>query len=200
MNMNASNRDRLFSAATEVFLEHGYAASVDMIVSRAGVARQTFYNYFQNKESLFAEVMRNWVGDILVPLTEDTGDLRAMLQKFAAAYRARALCPAGIAGYRTMMGQAQRFPELTREAFEAGIGRMVGILADLLQQAMRRGELREADPMFAAEMLMSMLAGLERSRLLMGATNPRCDEAARVQCIVDGFMRMFAPQQICTGA
>lgn len=193
MNMNANNRDRLFSAAVEVFLEHGYDASVDMIISRAGVARQTFYNHFQNKESLFAEVMRNCVGDILVPLTENSGDLRATLTKFAATYRERALCPAGVAGYRSMVGQAQRFPGLTREAFESGIGYMVGILAELLGKAMARGELRKDDPMFAAEMLMSMLAGLERSRLLMGAANPPCDEAARVENIVDGFLRMFAP-------
>ncbi len=192
MNMNANNRDRLFSAAVEVFLEHGYDASVDMIISRAGVARQTFYNHFQNKESLFAEVMRNCVGDILVPLTGNSGDLRTTLKKFATTYRERALCPAGVAGYRTMVGQAQRFPELTREAFESGIGYMVGILAELLRKAMARGELRQDDPMFAAEMLMSMLAGLERSRLLMGAVNPPCDEAVRVENIVEGFLRMFA--------
>jgi TetR/AcrR family transcriptional regulator, mexJK operon transcriptional repressor len=194
MNMNSSNRDRLFSAAVEVFLEHGYDASVDMIISRAGVARQTFYNHFHNKESLFAEVMRNCVSDILVPLTEGSGDLRATLKKFATAYRQRALCPAGVAGYRTMVGQAQRFPDLTREAFESGIGRMVGILAELLRKAMKRGELRNDDPMFAAEMLMSMLAGLERSRLLMGAVNPPYDEAVKVESVVDGFLRMFAPR------
>jgi TetR/AcrR family transcriptional repressor of mexJK operon len=193
MSMNMNNRDRLFSAAVEIFLEHGYDASVDMIISRAGVARQTFYNHFQNKESLFAEVMRNCMCDLLVPLTENSGDLRGTLKKFAAGYRERALCPAGVAGYRTMAGQALRFPELTREAFESGIGHMVDILADLLGKAMERGELRREDPMFAAVMLMSMLAGLERTRLLMGAANPPCDEAERVDKIVDGFLRMFAP-------
>ena len=191
--MNASNRDRLFSAAVELFLEHGYDASVDMIICRAGVARQTFYNHFQNKESLFVEVMRNCMNDVLVPLTENSGDLGATLRKFAAAYRERALSPAGVAGYRTMVGQAQRFPELTREAFESGIGHMVDILTGLLDKAMMRGELRNDDPEFAAEILMSMLAGLERSRLLMGAANPPGDEVQRVERIVDGFLRMFAP-------
>lgn len=188
-----NNRDRLFSAAVEVFLEHGYDASVDMIISRAGVARQTFYNHFQNKEALFAEVMRNCMCDLLVPLTENSGDLRATLKKFAIGYRERALSSGGVAGYRTMVGQAQRFPELTRESFEAGIGHMLGILAVLLGKAMERGELRQEDPMFAAEMLMSMLAGLERTRLLMGAANPPRDEAAKAEKIVDGFLRMFAP-------
>ena len=193
MGTNPNNRDRLFAAAMELFLEHGYDASVDMIISRAGVARQTFYNHFQNKESLFREVLRNCMGDILVPLTENSGDLRETLKKFAAGYRQRALCPAGVAGYRTMVGQAQRFPELTRESFESGIGHMVGILADLLGKAMERGELRRDDPRFAAEMLMSMLAGMERSRLLMGAESLPCDEPRRVDSIVDGFLRMFAP-------
>jgi TetR/AcrR family transcriptional regulator, mexJK operon transcriptional repressor len=193
MNMNVNNRDRLFSAAAEIFLEHGYEASVDMIISRAGVARQTFYNHFQNKERLFKEVMRTCMSDLLVPLTENSGDLRATLGKFATGYRQRALGQ-GVAGYRTMVGQAQRFPELTREAFESGIGHMVRLLAELLGKAMERGELRREDPMFAAEMLMSMLAGLERTRLLMGAANPPHDEAERVGKIVDGFLRMFAPE------
>ena len=195
MNMHANNRDRLFSAAAELFQEHGYAASVEMIISRAGVARQTFYNHFQNKESLFVEVVRNWIGDLLVPLSDESGDLREILCSFAAGYRRGALSPCGLASFRTMLTQAQRFPELTRESFESGMGRMLGILADFLSKAMVRGELREADPGFAAEMLMSMLAGMERNRLLLGVPNPEKDEDERVACIVDGFLRMFAPER-----
>lgn len=195
MNMHASNRDRLFSAAAEVFQEHGYAASVDMIISRAGVARQTFYNHFQNKESLFVEVVRNWIGDLLVPLSDESGELREVLCNFAGGYRRGALSPCGLASFRTMLTQAQRFPELTRESFESGMGQMLGILADFLRKAMLRGELREVDPGFAAEMLMSMLAGMERNRLLLGVPNPVVDEDVRVACIVDGFLRMFAPER-----
>src|SRR5512144_711957 len=96
---NLCNRERLLVAATEVFLEHGYGASVDMLVARAGVARQTFYNHFENKECLFAEAMRNCVSEMMVPLDEHAGDLRESLVRFAHAYRQRVLSPQSIAKF-----------------------------------------------------------------------------------------------------
>lgn len=190
---NPCNRERLLAAATEVFLEHGYGASVDMLVARAGVARQTFYNHFENKESLFAEAMRNCVSDILVPLSEPAGDLRASLTRFALAYRRRVLSPQSVARFRIVASQAQRFPELTAEDYAQGAGQMLSQLSAFLDTAMRQRWLCQGDPGFAAEMLLSMLAGMERTRLLFGVANPPQDEAARVECIVDGFLRMFAP-------
>jgi len=193
--MMTSNRERLLDAATEVFLEHGYDASVDMLVARAGVARQTFYNHFENKQCLFAEAMRNCVSDILVPLSGHSGDLRESLKRFAQTYRQRALSPQSIAKFRIVTGQAQRFPDLTGEAFALGLGEMLSSLADFLRAAMVQGRMSDADPGFAAEMLLSMLVGLERTRLLFGVPNPPQDEVLRVERIVDGFLRMFAVEQ-----
>lgn len=189
-----SNRERLLEAATEVFLEHGYGASVDMLVARAGVARQTFYNHFENKECLFAEAMRSCVSEILVPLNDYSGDLRETLKGFARTYRQRVLSPQSIAKFRIITSLAQRFPELTGEDYQLGLGRMLESLGEFLRAAMREGRLREADPVFAAEMLLSMLAGMERTRMLFGVDRPPHDEAARVEQIVDGFLRMFAAE------
>jgi len=193
--MMINNRERLLAAATEVFLEHGYGASVDMLIARAGVARQTFYNHFENKQSLFAEAMRNCVSDILVPLSDHSGDLRESLKRFARTYRQRVLSPQSIAKFRIVTGQAQRFPELTGEDYVLGLGQMLGSLAEFLRVVMAQGRMRKDDPVFAAEMLLSMLAGLERTRLLFGVANPPQDEALRVEQIVDGFLRMFAVEQ-----
>jgi TetR/AcrR family transcriptional repressor of mexJK operon len=191
---NLSNRERLLVAATEVFLEHGYGASVDMLVQRAGVARQTFYNHFENKESLFAEAMRHCVSEVAGLLDAHAGDVRETLLKFARAYRQRVLSPQSIAKFRIVTAQAQRFPELTGEDYAQGLGRMLGRVADFLRAAMAEGRLRRADPDFAAEMLLSMLAAMERARLLFGVGNPPYDEAERVRNMVDGFLRMFAPE------
>jgi TetR/AcrR family transcriptional repressor of mexJK operon len=189
---NLSNRERLLEAATEVFLEHGYGASVDMLVSRAGVARQTFYNHFENKERLFAEAMRNCVSEMLVPLDEHAGDLRVSLTKFARVYRQRVLSPQSIAKFRIVASQAQRFPEVTSEEYAQGLGRMLNRLTEFFREVITDGRMREAEPGFAAEMLLSMLAGVERTRMLFGVACPPQDEAARVGQIVDGFLRMFA--------
>jgi AcrR family transcriptional regulator len=190
--MTTSNRERLLEAATQVFLEHGYDASVDMIVARAGVARQTFYNNFENKQCLFAEVMRNCVSDLLVPLSDQSGNLRESLLRFALNYRQRVLSPDGISKYRIVTSQAQRFPGLTSETFALGVGQMLTSLAEFLRTAMERGQMRHADPAFSAEVLLSLLVGLDRTRLLYGIAIASQDEARRVELLVDGFLRMFA--------
>jgi AcrR family transcriptional regulator len=47
-------RDRLFAAIVQLVDEQGYpATSLTQIVKRAGVARHTFYEHFEDKEALF---------------------------------------------------------------------------------------------------------------------------------------------------
>jgi len=195
MNEMMTNRERLLLAARELFLEQGYDASVDAIIGRAEVARQTFYNHFKNKESLFAEVVRDCFLDILAPLNGHPGDLRQSLVSFAGILRQRALNPEGIAAYRILSGQAHRFPELVREVYALGVGQMIERLADFLREAMEEGHIRHADPVFAAELLKAMLVGQERTQLLFGVQRPPEDEELKVAAVVDGFLRMFAPEQ-----
>ena len=193
MNMMMTNRERLLVAAKELFLEQGYDASVDAIISRAGVARQTFYNHFKNKESLFAEAIRSCFLEVTAPLNEHPDDLCGSLTIFATIYRQKVLSQEGIAAYRTLIGQAQRFPEMVREIYESGVGQMIAQLADFLGKAMEQGQLRRADPVFAAELLMAMVLGQERSQALFVTQRPAGDEAHKVNMVIDGFLHMFAP-------
>jgi AcrR family transcriptional regulator len=51
-------RKQLLLCARKVFARDGYhGASVDDVISLAGVARGTFYNYFDNKRALFQQVL-----------------------------------------------------------------------------------------------------------------------------------------------
>lgn len=50
--MSRSQRDRLLAAAADVIAKRGYqGATVALIVKRAGVARVTFYENFENREA-----------------------------------------------------------------------------------------------------------------------------------------------------
>jgi TetR/AcrR family transcriptional repressor of mexJK operon len=198
MNVMMTNRERLLLAARELFLEQGYDASVDAIIGRAEVARQTFYNHFKSKENLFAEVVRDSFLDILAPLNGLPDDLRQSLVNFGGIYRQRVLNPEGIAAYRILSSQAQRFPELVREVYALGAGQMIERLADFLRKAMEDKHIRHADTIFAAELLMAMLVGQERTQLLFGIQRPPEDEAMKVAAVVDGFLRIFAHEQTNT--
>jgi AcrR family transcriptional regulator len=56
----AERRQQILHNAREVFAKHGYhAAKIDDIVAAAGVARGTFYLYFEDKRAIFEEIVDN---------------------------------------------------------------------------------------------------------------------------------------------
>jgi TetR/AcrR family transcriptional regulator, mexJK operon transcriptional repressor len=191
--IDKGKRKLVRDAAIRIFIEDGYGASMDRIATRAGVAKQTLYNQFGNKESLFAEVIRQSVDDITVSLGEPGANLRTALLRFAAAFRAKALSPHGLGMHRALIAEAPRFPKLARLIHEKGAANARDTLANFLQQSMDMGELRKTDSQFVAELLLSMLAGFERVRLLYGikadptSLNEKQKCAAIVDCFLDGM-------------
>jgi hypothetical protein len=56
---------------------------------------------------------------------------------------------------------------------------------------MKDGRLRRDDPVLAAEMLMSMLAGVDRVKRLFGVNDQRETNERRAGRIVDCFLRAY---------
>lgn len=56
------NRARILAAATEVFDEHGTAASTEEVARRAGVAIGTVFRHFPTKDDLLAAIMKDLQG------------------------------------------------------------------------------------------------------------------------------------------
>jgi TetR/AcrR family transcriptional regulator, mexJK operon transcriptional repressor len=189
------SRRRLIEAARVVFMRDGFrGASVDRIAASAGVAKQTLYNHFPSKEALFEETIRLGVRDIVVELDDAPGDLRVRLIAFGQAFRKKLLSPEGLDWYRTLIADLSRLPDLARIVWRQGPLETVSRLADFLAIAMERGELRRDDPIFAAEMLNSMLINLDRTRcLLAGDFDPNADPD-KVERIVACFLRAYQPQ------
>jgi len=62
LSQRDERRSSLLAAAQKVFSEKGYhAATVDDITRAAGVAKGTFYLYFQEKREIFYEVIRGFL-------------------------------------------------------------------------------------------------------------------------------------------
>src|ERR1043166_5315657 len=62
----AENRTALLKAARAVFAEMGFgAASVRDIVRRTDLATGTFYNYFEDKDAIFAAVVGEITDELL---------------------------------------------------------------------------------------------------------------------------------------
>jgi TetR/AcrR family transcriptional repressor of mexJK operon len=187
------NRERVLRAATSSFLARGYASSVDDIARRAGVAKQTVYAHFPSKDALFKQVAHDLVRRVLVELEGEPQDLRASLERFATAYRERVLCTQGIATFRTVLPEIQRFRTLAKSMYAASAGEMVRQLAAYLERAMDVGRLRRDEPQFAAELLLGMLVGQDRLKRLFGVSQHNGSDAARSAHIIDCFLRAYAP-------
>lgn len=189
----AQNRRRVIEAARRAFMEEGYRASMESIATRAGVAKQTLYNHFSCKQELFGEAARLFSEAITVALEGGTENLRETLLRFGATFRQRALGDEGLAMFRALTAEASRLPDLTSGFLCKGHDPTEECLSTLLGNAMAEGKLRQDDPVFAAEMLMSMLAGVDHVRRLCAAPLRDEPEETRIQRIVDCFLRAFAP-------
>ena len=188
--MPAIHRERVLRAATSSFLARGYGSSVDDIARRAGVAKQTVYQHFANKDELFKAVAGDLAKRVLVKL-EGAGsknEVRQSLLRFGLEYRKRALGAQGIATFRTLVPEVPRFRALARDMYANTAGEMVRRLAGFLQQ-----KLKVPDPEFAAEMLLSMLTGHDRLKRLFAVPPGAESEAARTARIVDLFLKAHQP-------
>ncbi|MGE5465977.1 MAG: TetR/AcrR family transcriptional regulator [Ignavibacteria bacterium] len=185
------NRARILTAAAEAFMEKGYRASIDDIASRAGVVKQTLYNHFERKELLFREVIRNAIRSVLVTLEVEGGDLREDLIRFGASFRRKTLSTEGVAMFRAIVAEAPRFPELASSFFAEGPAHALDSVAAFLAKAMDAGKLRRDDPHFAADMLLGMLLNHDRLRGLINLETGLETDAARIERIVDCFLRAY---------
>lgn len=190
--MSSDTRDRIRAAALTEFCERGYGACVDDIARRAGVVKQTLYHHYGSKDALFREALVGLAEELFVELESSNGSLREDLLRFAESFCAKTLSEQGVALTRMIIAESPRFPELSRTVFEAG-DLASRSLARRLQQAMARGDLREDDPVFAAEMLLGLLGGKERDQLLFGITPDPARQRGRVERIVDCFLQAYAP-------
>ncbi|MGX5694562.1 TetR/AcrR family transcriptional regulator [Agromyces soli] len=187
----ASSRRTLEDAASELFLEQGYAGTtIDQIARRAGVGRNTFFNYFATKSDLL------WLD------VDDT--IRALpdaLREVSSSLPASAALLAGV------LGLARRHPHRgvplalsQREAMAAegeflasGLGRFLGvagILGGFL--AVRSGRaVDDPDVRAAANAVTAALATGAGAWALAGVERGALVEA--VERAVAPVCRGFAP-------
>lgn len=105
-------------AAVAEFRRQGFlGGSVDEIARRSGVSKPTIYTYVDSKERLFLDA----IGDALISAYTglsgveswtDAESARAVLRHFLLDWAQRLLEPVTIDLRRTVIGEAERFPQL----------------------------------------------------------------------------------------
>jgi AcrR family transcriptional regulator len=74
-------RSKIMKAALDEFSERGYhATTVDSITDRAGVAKGTFYKYFNTKEGLFNALKEDTIGEFVEIARKDLAQKKDILE------------------------------------------------------------------------------------------------------------------------
>ncbi|NMO94016.1 TetR/AcrR family transcriptional regulator, partial [Actinomycetospora sp. TBRC 11914] len=142
-------RAAIVRAATELFLRQGYqATSTEQVATTAAVSKQTVYNQFGDKQSLFraivlgvtvtAETFAAGLADALGG-ADSPARLDAALRALARRYLATVTNPQVLALRRLMISEAARFPDLAAAYYEQGPSRVVAALGPVLAGLADRG-------------------------------------------------------------
>ncbi len=111
-------REQILQGAMQVFLQSGYAGtSMDRVAAEAGVAKQTIYSHFQDKEGLFKALMEQITLDrfrSVFSLEDFAGDPAVRLRQLAETYLTKVADQNYLSITRIIIGESERFPELAR--------------------------------------------------------------------------------------
>jgi TetR/AcrR family transcriptional repressor of mexJK operon len=187
-------REAVLDAAIQLFAERGMeGVPVDAIAAAAGVSKVTIYAHFKDKPAILeAIVLRETerLGQRMAEISHSDRSLADRLTQVGAGLVDMLTTPCHMALDRCLGVEAQRNPEIARRFFEAGPGRMRGLLAEMLDGAVLAGEVQLDCTMTAAEDLLGLWLGfsaIER-RFLCGVVNKDL-LLARVHRSVQMFLR-----------
>ncbi len=151
--------DEILAAALEVFGEKGLAgARISDIAARAGVAKGTFYLYFETKDDLVRAVVRGVIEDAIAAMRAAAvgATARAKLEAVIPVFWRFVRSPQFVTVYRLVTAELHQFPELTRFYSREVGGRASALLAELIAEGIAAGEFRAVEPRTAARMLVTL--------------------------------------------
>jgi TetR/AcrR family transcriptional regulator, mexJK operon transcriptional repressor len=195
----ARKRRAILTAATEVFLQHGYVgASMDEVAARAAVSKQTVYKQFGDKERLFAEIVLGTTAELVDGLARAYADTLNEADNAPRAFRELArrfldtlTQPAVLQLRRLVIAEADRFPDICTAWFDDGFHRALVLLGESMTTLADRGVLRElADPTLAAYQFAGLVMYKPMNQVMFAGTAAR-PAPAELEHIADRAVEVF---------
>lgn len=192
----AAKRQQIVDAAGELFFENGFAgSSMDAVVARAGVSKQTAYRYFGSKTDLLAAVLASEVdvagffGAGPQPRPTTAEELRAVLVGIARTVTDELLQPHRLALIRLVFGEAFRIPELRDTIRDALPGQFFGLVQALLAPLAATGVIHSERIEVAARMFIGSIFSYVALDGFLRAEPLPPPPTADLEHLVDAFLR-----------
>ena len=145
-----ARRRAIIEAGLQAFTAQGFTATrLDDVAVRAGIGKGTIYLYFDSKEALFEEVVR----ENLFPAQEELESLVAQFEGSATELLTTHLryFYAGLADDKIppliamVLGEGNRFPALTEFFFREMVSGNQDIMRSIIEKGVANGEFRPTD-------------------------------------------------------
>lgn len=185
-------RAAILDIARDAFLQDGYSGtSMSRIAALVGGSKATLYSYFPSKKELFVAVIdRETAGlfDKIFNLKLTADEPRAAIYELARRCLDGLLSDTIVSGYRLIIAEAGRFPEIGKTTYVLAVRRGLERISQFFAKAIEDGALRPCDPMLAADTFLDLAAGNLHTQRLWNAVDsldgPALDaEAARITAV-----------------
>ncbi len=190
-----AKRRRIVNAAHEAFCKGGFdGVSMDQLASAAGVSKPTLYQYFGDKQGLFAAVLEEGKAQIIAPLLAAEGTLVDRLWAFSWTYAEFVLRPDMLSLARLILGEANRHPESAVKYHQSGPARALAGLTAFVEGCAAAKDLDVDDAAFAANDLWSLVLSGPRDHYLHHVAD-RPDQTELLRAIEHGlrvFLRAYS--------
>ena len=159
-------RQRILRAAESVFLRQDFhEVRMDDVARVSGVGKGTLYRYFGSKDALFTALMLDGI-DLLRSQLEAAvagpGEPVAKLERVVRASLAHLWERRFLLA---LLHRREHKPSRTdAREWERRRGRLARVVEDAVREAMDAGQMRSVDPRIMAEMLLSLLRAMDRTR------------------------------------
>lgn len=198
--MKDSTRQRVMTAATQLFLQQGYdLSSMDAIATAAGVAKQTLYNGYPNKQSLFLDAVvfscQQLTSGLVPYLEQPLPDLRQSLVLLGRHLLQRLLAADALQLYRLMIAENQRLTELEQRFYQTEPWNGFSLLIDFIEQRQDQAELRPGSAKQLTETFTRLLLDQPRLKALFGQRLSWEEQEQWLVFVVDGFIRGWGSER-----
>lgn len=149
-----ARRSAIIEAALEAFTQQGFTATkLDEVAERAGIGKGTIYLYFDSKENLFEEVVR----EKLFPIRDAaeayvanfTGTASELLSAHLGNFYKAMNDPKIPLLMSMIMGEGQRFPTISAFFYNEVISKSHRMMGSIIRKGIDSGEFRaDADKVY----------------------------------------------------
>jgi AcrR family transcriptional regulator len=189
-------RQHILGAARDVFARRGYhQATIDDIVAEAGVARGTYYLYFEDKRAVFSELIDRFSAKITMAI-----------MRIALDDPARSVAEQARANIRAIMGLCLAERAMTKmlimdtagidPAFDRKLATFYDQVVELLEESLRDGQslgiVADGEPRVLAYLTIGALKELLYQAVALGLTEESAEALTEqiYRFLCSGYLRV----------